>query len=149
MKRGGVSGDANPAPTKKYDNDDFGSMLRVFYDRVFPFGEMFKWLSYASPDQEFFHRREFSMTFQVSGAVAPKKKREVLAPADGRPRQGDIYARYQCYGDAEDFAAAIRKSAPIKIDIGAVFNARPSEHKSLPAPIVPVERELGAAEGEG
>jgi DNA primase small subunit len=54
--------------------------------------------------------------------------------------QGDIYARYQCYGDAEDFAAAIRKSAPIKIDIGAVFNARPSEHKSLPAPIVPVER---------
>ena len=31
------------------------------------------------------------------------------------------------------------KSAPIKIDIGAVFNARPSEHKSLPAPIVPVE----------
>ncbi len=31
---------------------------------------------------------------------------------------------------------------PIKIDIGAVFNARPSEHKSLPAPIVPEEREL-------
>lgn len=31
------------------------------------------------------------------------------------------------------------QSAPIKIDIGAVFNARPSEHKSLPAPIVPVE----------
>ncbi len=59
----------------------------------------------------------------------------------GRRRQGDIYARYQCYGDAEDFAAAIRKSAPIKMDIGAVFNARPSEHKSLPAPIVPLERE--------
>lgn len=79
--------------------------------------------------------------------------------------QGDIYARYQCYRNADEFAAAIRKSAPIKIDIGAVFNARPSgetclvwfvavglcahaylslitEHKSLPAPIVPEEREL-------
>ena len=56
--------------------------------------------------------------------------------------QGDIYARYQCFSDAEAFATAVRKSAPIKIDIGAVFNAKPSEHKSLPAPIVPLEREL-------
>ncbi len=36
----------------------------------------------------------------------------------------------------------MRKSAPIKLDIGAVFNARPSLHKSLPAPLVPTEREL-------
>ena len=56
--------------------------------------------------------------------------------------QGDIYARYQCFDNAESFATAVRKSAPIKIDIGAVFNAKPSEHKSLPAPIVPLEREL-------
>ena len=40
--------------------------------------------------------------------------------------QGDIYARYQCYRNADEFANSIRKSAPIKIDIGAVFNARPS-----------------------
>ena len=51
-------------------------------------------------------------------------------------------ARYQCFPDAEAFAAAVRKSNPIKMDIGAVFNAKPSEHKSLPAPIVPLEREL-------
>jgi hypothetical protein len=76
MKRSGVSGDPNPAPAKKYDNEDFASMLRVFYDRVFPFGEMYKWLSYASSDSEFFHRREFSMTFQVSERLAPKKARE-------------------------------------------------------------------------
>lgn len=56
--------------------------------------------------------------------------------------QGDIYARYQCYRDADEFANAIRRSCPIKIDIGAVFNARPSEHKSVPTPLVPIEREL-------
>jgi hypothetical protein len=81
----------------------------------------------------------------VSASRQKKRGRKNHADPRRSPPQGDIYARYQCYGDAEDFAAAIRKSAPIKIDIGAVFNARPSEHKSLPAPIVPVERKRGAA----
>jgi DNA primase catalytic subunit len=35
--------------------------------------------------------------------------------------QGDIYARYQSFADAEAFAAQIRKSVPIKMDIGILF----------------------------
>ncbi len=67
MKRGvGGADDANPTPSKKYDNEDFASMLRVFYERLFPFQDLVRWLSYGDSDSEFFHRREFSMTFQVS-----------------------------------------------------------------------------------
>lgn len=39
--------DSNSNPLKKYESDDFNSMLRVFYDRVFPFEEMYHWLSYG------------------------------------------------------------------------------------------------------
>ena len=48
MKRVEEDGvDINSNPLKKYESDDFASMLRVFYDRVFPFEEMYHWLSYG------------------------------------------------------------------------------------------------------
>ena len=57
--------------------------------------------------------------------------------------EGDIYIRYQCFRDQNEFAAAIKKRCPHKIDIGAVFSAPPSQHTTLkPEAFHPVEREL-------
>jgi DNA primase small subunit len=91
---------------------------------------MYKWLSYgnipqrnyASPgiDSSFFGRREWSFTI-----------------AD------DIYIRYQSFDTKEDMRQAMIKRQPHKIDIGAVFTAKPNQHTTLtPEAFKPIEREL-------
>ena len=69
-------------------HEDFSpELLKIYYEKFFPFFQMFRWLSYrndpksASPgvQKDFFQRREF--TFVLQGA------------------QGDIFNRYLClYG---------------------------------------------------
>ena len=55
----------------------------------------------------------------------------------------DIYIRYQCFKNFEEFKAGIQKRQPHKIDIGAVFTHPPKEHNSLtPDVFKTVEREL-------
>jgi DNA primase small subunit len=70
------------------DKQEFSTeLLRVYYDRLFPYTPMFDWLSYgnnaaASPndpfykemDKEYFMKREWSFTIE-----------------------DDIYIRYQCF----------------------------------------------------
>ena len=71
-------------------------------------------------DASFFNRREWSFTIE-----------------------DDIYIRYQCFRDVEEFKAGIQKRQPHKIDIGAVFTALPSKHGELDADkFKTVEREL-------
>lgn len=104
-------------------------LLRVYYDRLFPYEQMFNWFSYGrdptnkslSPDErDYFYRREWSFTIE-----------------------DDIYIRYQCFRDEAEFAAGIRKRQPHKIDIGAVFTAPPKDHLTVnPEAFKTVEREL-------
>jgi DNA primase small subunit len=56
----------------------------------------------------YFERREFSFTLA-----------------------GDIYVRYQSFGDSLEMERAIVSRCPEKIDIGAVYNIRPKESKSV------------------
>ncbi len=101
-------------------------MLQQYYQRLFPFGCMYRWLSYCnSPDdkdplseRDFFMRREFSFTLA-----------------------GDIYIRYLTFKNAEEYRAAYLKRLPHKTDIGAVFNAPPKQHNAV-ASFKPVEKEL-------
>ena len=83
-------------------------------DRLFPYEQMFEWLSYgndpdgknhAKVDPTFFLRREWSFTL-----------------AD------DIYIRYNCFRDHREMKAAMMKRQPHKIDIGAVFSLPPKDH---------------------
>ena len=53
----------------------------------------------------------------------------------------DIYIRYQSFSSQEELEAEMIKRVPHKIDIGAVYNARPTEHKKLNN-FSPQEREL-------
>lgn len=93
-------------------------LLRVYYDRLFPYDAMTNWLSYTG-GPEFNVRREWSFTME-----------------------DDIYIRYQCFKDAKEMRAAMQKRQPHKIDIGAVFNAQPKDHLAIGEDFKTVEREL-------
>lgn len=103
-------------------------LLRLYYDRIFPYKEMFDWLSYGndpskenpSIDKEYFSKREWSFTID-----------------------GDIYIRYQSFRDCNEMISAIQKRQPHKIDIGAVYTACPKDHTTIkPELFKPIEREL-------
>lgn len=91
--------------------------LRVYYDRLFPVSLFFQWLSHSDSNETII-KREFSFTLE-----------------------GDIYVRYISFKTKEEFKAALLKKVPFKIDIGAVFNAPPDQHESIPN-FKPIEKEL-------
>jgi len=109
--------------------EDFSpDLLRIYYDRLFPYREMFRWLSYRNDpkstnkgvEKDFFLRREFTF---------------VLA--------GDIFCRYQCFRDAEEFRAQVIARQPIRMEIGAVFSHPPKNHSAVVKEAYkPREREL-------
>lgn len=102
------------------DADEFPHLLQQYYARLFPYGRYFRWLSYGGADKKVFQNREFSFTLK-----------------------DDVYIRYQSFQDEAEMKAAIQKRNPYKIDIGAVFTAKPKDHKKIKASeFRPVEKEL-------
>ena len=61
-----------------------------------------------TPDKNYISKREFSFTLE-----------------------DDIYLRYMSFSSADDLKDAMVRRIPHKIDIGAVFNAKPSDHKKI------------------
>lgn len=56
---------------------------------------------------------------------------------------GDIYVRYLSFANYLDFKQELTKKIPIKIDVGAVYNANPRVHKSVPVyDFKPIQHEL-------
>ena len=107
-------------------------LLRLYYARLFPYDEMFQWLSYGQTltaknkdvhsevDKDFFLRREFSFTIA-----------------------NDVYIRYLSFQDQKDMMKYFKERQPHKVDIGAVYSAPAKDHNTLPAgKFVPLEREL-------
>ena len=92
---------------KAFDLEFDIDKLRQYYQWLFPSELMFKWLSYYKAklneenalECEYFFNREFSFTLE-----------------------GDIYCRYLCFQNPEQFKETLTSRAPVKIDIGAVFN---------------------------
>jgi len=109
MINSGAINSSNPAIEK--------NVLRVYYDRLFPVGLFFKWLSYAD-NNELIQKREFSFTLE-----------------------GDVYIRYCSFKTKEEFKSGLLSKVPIKIDIGACFNAPPNQHESIPN-FKPVSKEF-------
>jgi DNA primase small subunit len=93
--------------------------LKIYYEEIFPYNLMHKWLSYGKfndkenmlkslndgADSSYFYNREFSFTLE-----------------------NDVYCRYLCFKTADDFKNVLVDRVPFKIDIGAVFNIPPSNH---------------------
>jgi len=101
-----------------YSPDQLQDLLPQYYKRLFPYSQYARWLSYGNVDRNYMAHREFSFTLE-----------------------DDIYIRYQSFSNQEELEAEMIKRCPHKIDIGAVYNARPTEHKKL-SNFAPQEREL-------
>ena len=85
---------------------DFEDLLRIYYKRLFPYEPYCRWIgSNPDGDKTYLSRREFSFTLQ-----------------------DDIYLRYMTFNNADELKAEMLKRLPIKMDIGAVYNAKAADH---------------------
>jgi len=110
-------------------NEDFNrELLRIYYDRLFPFLHMFRWLSYKNDpksssktvEKDFFLRREFTLVLE-----------------------GDIFCRYTCFRDVEEYRAKVMAQQPVRMEIGAVYSHPPKNHHTVVKEAYkPLEREL-------
>ncbi|KAI8929879.1 hypothetical protein BC831DRAFT_395804 [Entophlyctis helioformis] len=95
-------------------------LLKNFYQRLFPFKELHRWLSYGGVHEYHFLNREFSVTLAT-----------------------ESYIRFLSFRDAAELRTEILRHCPVKIDIGAVYNIKPKDNKTVKsAAFVPIEREL-------
>uniref|UniRef100_A0A0D3G6K2 DNA primase n=1 Tax=Oryza barthii TaxID=65489 RepID=A0A0D3G6K2_9ORYZ len=103
--------------------------LRIYYGKLFPHVDFFKWLSYGNDgkhpgcDQLYVGRREFSFTLE-----------------------NDIYVRFQSFDSVAEMENSIKEKCPFKIDIGPVYSVDPAKRHAYAQSgnnvFVPVEREL-------
>lgn len=123
-----AGGDVVPVPMEIESGlmkmEDFNKdLLRIYYDRLFPFIGMYRWLSYSSDPttpKDFFLRREFTFVLE-----------------------GDVYCRYQCFRNADEYRAKVMAQQPVRMEIGAVYTHPPKTHNTVVKDAYkPVEREL-------
>ncbi|QRV77525.1 DNA primase small subunit [Ceratobasidium sp. AG-Ba] len=92
----------------------------AFYRRLYPFKPIFNWLNQEHAPSRLTTNREFALTLQ-----------------------GDVYLRYNSFGNAEDMKKEICRYNPTRFEIGAIYSARPRDKKSLrPGAFTPTAREL-------
>lgn len=105
------------------DAETVRKSMKDYYAKAYPADLLYKWLAYGHDgkhlrgDKSFPNRREFCFTLE-----------------------GEIFARYQNFASAQEFREALKNKLPTKIDIGPVFNRKPSERHGVD--LKPVEREL-------
>ncbi|KNC86401.1 hypothetical protein SARC_01451 [Sphaeroforma arctica JP610] len=116
---------ATPTPMKRKQEGgelaEFEALLKQYYSRFFPYKDYYKWLAYGDLSTgRYLGQREFSFTLK-----------------------DDIYIRYQSFDSMKDLMLAVQSRNPYKIDIGAVYNAKPKDHKTVKSGhFKPSEKEL-------
>ena len=102
-------------------------LLKMYYQRLFPYEEMFDWLSYGCKNA----------TVVPAGAAGSDliSRREISFTV------GEVYMRYLCFDDLDGMRAAIKAKQPHKIDIGAFYSSPPSRRHAV-RDFKPVQREL-------
>ncbi|XP_053545402.1 DNA primase small subunit, partial [Bombina bombina] len=83
-------------------------LLPLYYRRLFPFYQYYRWLNYGGVVKNYFLHREFCFTLK-----------------------DDIYVRYQSFNNQSELEKEMQKMCPYKIDIGAVYSHKPSHHNTV------------------
>ena len=90
--------------------------MKIYYSNFFPYEIYFYWLGQGNIDQ--FQRREFSFTLE-----------------------NDVYFRFQSFSSSEELRKKLISYCPKKIDIGAIYNVLPTQHKEAET-FFPQEKEI-------
>lgn len=111
------------AASGSFEQDFNVDLLKIYYDKAFPYDLMYKWLSY-------FQFKDTSAG-QMQSLIDEECKSEVFYNREfSFTLENDIYCRYLCFKTPEEFKDALVSRIPHKIDIGAVFNVPPKNHLS-------------------
>nr|XP_013014647.1 DNA primase small subunit [Cavia porcellus] len=93
---------------ESFDPAELPELLKLYYRRLFPYPQYYRWLNYGGVVKNYFQNREFSFTLK-----------------------DDIYIRYQSFNNQSDLEKEMQKMNPYKIDIGAVYSHRPNQHNAV------------------
>ncbi|RDA87041.1 hypothetical protein CP532_3222 [Ophiocordyceps camponoti-leonardi (nom. inval.)] len=120
------SSSAPPAPPPA---DDLSTSLRAsdpqvmrsFYQRLFPWRQLFLWLNHSPSPTNDFANREFAFTLQ-----------------------NDAYLRYQSYTTSDLLRKDVLRLVPSRFEIGPVYSTNPRDRKTLrgSSAFKPVAKEL-------
>jgi len=103
-------------------------LLGKYYLRLFPYRLFHAWISYDTS----YLQRKVSNTIMTQSSTSKNlfSKREFSFTIEPTPGE-EIYIRYQSFETEAEFATAVNKRRPTKIDIGAVFTFSPRDHLAL------------------
>ncbi|KAL7814797.1 hypothetical protein V8C26DRAFT_403228 [Trichoderma gracile] len=107
VKREAVSSPARAASPSAMPTSD-PEVMRSFYQRLFPWRQLFQWLNHSPTPSNDFGNREFAFTLQ-----------------------NDAYLRYQSFATADLLRKDVLRLMPSRFEIGPVYTTNPRDRKTL------------------
>ncbi|KAF1840275.1 DNA primase small subunit [Cucurbitaria berberidis CBS 394.84] len=114
---------SQPAPLKISSRSAFSDpeIMRAFYQRLFPFRQLFQWLNHSATPSPHFAHREFAFTLP-----------------------NDAYLRYQSFPTSDLLRKQCIQMLPSRFEIGPMYSTNPRDRKTLrkASAFKPVMKEL-------